>query len=215
MSLQLLDIQTRVAPGEFFPQLGGGGGGPSGPNLVASTLTVSSILGGGPSQSLTFPNGLSIPGGSAIAFGAKPVAGDDITFTGNQGSLLGVSTINGSAYPPAGSGVFQSTFSAVSCPSNASTVLMELTPGQWGFSGIGTLPSATDYLAGFVSVLSNATAGVNYGNLVTNTCNQPSALPVVLPTLNFGDSGLSTIKLIVANTASSNATFTGIVSKLY
>lgn len=211
----LLDNQTRLSPGVFIPALGGGGGGSSGPNIVASTITVSSILGGGSGQSLTFPNGLSLPGGSAIAFGAKPVAGDDITFTGNQGSLLGVSTINGSAYPPAGSGGFQSTFTAVSCPGNTSTVLMALTPGQWGFNGIGVLPSATDYLAGFVSVASNATNNINYGNLLANQSNQPSNLPVILPTLNFGDSGLSTIKLIVANTASSNATFTGIVSKLY
>lgn len=80
---------------------GGGGGGGSGAfsTVTASTLTVSTIAGGG---TLTVQDQLSLVGGSAInmgagipinfAAGASPFS---INFVGNDGNLAGVSTING------------------------------------------------------------------------------------------------------------------------
>lgn len=169
MSLSLLDNQTRVAPGEFFPQLGGTGTAVSTFNTVAVS------------------------------------------------SITGVSTINGIVYPPPGSGGFQSSFAAVAIPGNASTVLMTLTPGQWGFNGEAICGGTSAYNAGFVSVLSNSTTNVNRGNLNWSGAgeNQPADTATVVPTLNFGDNVLSTIKLIVSNNGSTAGTWSGLVSKLY
>lgn len=214
----LLDNQTRLAPNEFFSQLGGGGNTSSivGPNIVASTLTVSTILGGGPGQSLSFPNGMNVSGGATIAFGAKGAVGNDITFAGNAGALSGVSTINGNPYPPPGSGGFTSTFTAVPLPANASTILMEMPAGQYGLNGEAVAVSVSDQVSGFLSVLFNSASSVWRGNLNTNTSTQqPAQTNTLVPAINTGDSGLSTIKLLVCNNTANAGTFTGIVGKLY
>ena len=214
----LLDNQTRLAPNEFFSQLGGGGNTSSivGPNIVASTLTVSTILGGGPIQSLAFPNGMNIAGGASIAFGAKGAAGNDITFAGNGGALSGVSTINGNPYPPPGSGGFTSSFSAVALPANTSTILMEMPAGQFGFNGEASAGGVSDQVSGFLSVLFNSGSSVWRGNMnVDTSVQQPTQTNTLVPAINTADSGLSTIKLFVCNNTASAGTFTGIVGKLY
>lgn len=90
----------------YYSGGGGGGGGPVVSTIVvnASTLSVSSITASGPGQSLNFPNGFEMPLGASVAFTAGSGAGGvpDIEWTGNNGQISGVSTINGVAYPPAG-----------------------------------------------------------------------------------------------------------------
>ena len=158
---------------------GGGGGGGGGPvistvTVTASTLTVSSIVGGGPGQSLSFPNGLEMPTGAAIvlAGGGAPSAGD-IEFPGNNGQLVGVSTINGAAYPPAGGAASLSTVTASLLQIgqgqsfNINPVALNVTNGKWylaslqltdvGFSGI---PNATD---AFSISIEDATSQTNLG----------------------------------------------------
>jgi len=101
-SATLANISTPYYSG------GGGGGGPVGPVVStivvnASTLAVSSITASGPGQSLNFPNGFEMPVGAGIviAGGGAPASGD-IEFSNSNGQLVGVSTINGAPYPPAG-----------------------------------------------------------------------------------------------------------------
>lgn len=77
---------------------GGGGGGSSTINVVASTLTVSSIAGGGAGQTLDFPNGFILPAGASIQLDGG--GGPDIEFTNTNGTITGLSSINGAAYPP-------------------------------------------------------------------------------------------------------------------
>lgn len=103
--MSLLDNGTKANPSLVYYSGGGGGGG--GPTVVASTLTVSTILGGGPGQSLTFPNGFALPAGANIELAGAPApsAAGDIDFTNNNGTITGLSTINGSPYPPSGGAV--------------------------------------------------------------------------------------------------------------
>ena len=100
MSLTLLDNQTRASPGTFFPQLGGGGGGPS---ITTSNLSVSSIVGNAPGGQMTLdaPAGIFING-----FGLNFTdTGATISFLNNDGAMSGVSSINNLPYPPAGGAV--------------------------------------------------------------------------------------------------------------
>lgn len=127
-------------------------------------------------------------------------------------SSLSVSSINGAA--PGGGGLFTSSFNAVPCAASASTILMEMPAGQFGFNGILVGTSATSMLSGTVNSL--VVGGTNYwGQIDQAASGQPAnGLPCQM-VINEGDSGLSTIKLIVANTSGQAATFTGAVGKLY
>jgi hypothetical protein len=107
-----------------------GGGGSSTINVVASTLTVSSILGGGPGQTLEFPNGFQMPVGASIQLGGG--GGPDINFTANDGEITGLSTINGAAYPPPAAATAVSTLLASVFVGDAP---QSLTPS----SGVSTL----------------------------------------------------------------------------
>ena len=127
-------------------------------------------------------------------------------------SSILVSSINGAA--PGGSG-FVSTFS-IPLPIGTSTTLMTLSPGTWAYNGVALFSGATEPLNGFANTLLNVSQGVYYGSLFANSNSQPAAgvVPCEM-TLNFGDSGLSTIKLICANNSGSLAgTWVGAVSKL-
>lgn len=112
MSLQLLDNQTRLAPNEFFPQLGGGGGG--GSNIVANsvdsiTASISTMnvltINGLSGAAVDAPDGLNVGGAglnmsnNPISFGAGSLG---VVFLANDGVLTGVSTINSQPYPPSG-----------------------------------------------------------------------------------------------------------------
>lgn len=102
----LLGNGTLAAPGSAYYGAGGGGGGGSGSfsTVTASTInteliTISSIGGG---ATTTVDSQLSFVAGSAINMGAGvPInfaAGADpfsINFLGNDGSLVGVSSLNG------------------------------------------------------------------------------------------------------------------------
>ena len=115
MSLSLLDNQTRLAPNEFFPQLGGGGGGGGGGSGSFSTVTTSTITseivnvstlvdvagtGGGV---IDVPSILKVDAGggiiltSSIGITIEPAASAVavINFLGNDGGIAGLSTING------------------------------------------------------------------------------------------------------------------------
>ena len=92
----ILDNATKATPG--VPYYSGGGGG--GPTVTTSNLTVSSITGAN-SQSVVVTNGLSMAGGAQLTFSAGGGI-PDIRFSGSNGTLTGVSTINGAAYPPPG-----------------------------------------------------------------------------------------------------------------
>lgn len=105
MSLKPLVTHFDAIDSLYAPYTGGGGGGGTSTiNVVASTLTVSSILGGGAGQNLDFPNGFTLPAGASIVLAGAPgpTAAGDIDFTNNNGTITGLSSINGAAYPPAG-----------------------------------------------------------------------------------------------------------------
>lgn len=98
MSLSLLDNQTRVSPGSFFPQLGGGGGGGVAPAGI-STNTVSASS--GTTLTLEVSSGqpfLTLDSQLSTIFAYAPIV--DVS----SGDLQ-VSSINGGAYPPS-SGVY-------------------------------------------------------------------------------------------------------------
>ena len=123
MSLTLLDNQTRASPGTFFPQLGGGGGG------VGSNITVSSITGGdGGALSINAPAGFFVnqPGIFMPSNGS-------LNFQDNNGALTGVSSINNTVYPPAGTNSLWSSFTVTLAP-NSSTLLVALPVGQFGYN---------------------------------------------------------------------------------
>ena len=161
---------------------GGGGGGPVGPvistvTVTASTLTVSSIVAGGPGQSLSFPNGFEMPNGASIvlAGGGAPSAGD-IGFPGNNGQLVGISTINGAPYPNS-----QSTVTAAliqvgpgqnlnlnAIPLNTVSSKFYLASLEITDTSFSAVPSATDCL-----IISVADAG-NETNLGTYNMSQLS-----------------------------------------
>ena len=128
MSLTLLDNQTRASPGTFFPQLGsGGGGGGSGSNF--SSITVSSIIGGdGGALAVNAIGGFFVnePGIFMPSNGL-------LSFQDLNGALNGVSSINGSVYPPAGTNSLWSSFT-VNLPANSSTLLCEMPIGQFGYN---------------------------------------------------------------------------------
>ena len=169
--------------------------------------------------------------GSVVALGADIVAGG-LGLVGTGGafntqtagyisgdgaggigiSSLTVSSINGVA--PGGTSLL-SSFSAVPCPQSASTVLMSMPAGIFAYSGLCQGGGATSYLSGNLNVLIDQLSGVNFGAIVdVGSVQPPPAFPAVM-TINDGDSGLSTIKLIVANTSGTTAAaFTGAVFKL-
>ena len=137
----ILDNGTKATPGVPYYSGGGGGGGGSGTNVssvtsVTSSLTVSTILGGGPAQTLTFPNGFSLPAGASIELGGAPgpTAVGDIDFTNNNGTITGVSTINGNPYPPSGGAVSTLMTSRYAPGGGLGPVTLASTPtvaGKW------------------------------------------------------------------------------------
>lgn len=138
MSLKPLQTHFTAAESLYAPYTASGGGGGGGPAVVASTLTVSTILGGGPGQSLDFPNGFVLPVGANMELGGAPVAtaAGDIDFTNNNGTITGLSTINGVAYPPAGAAASISTTTTSggyfgSAPLNLNAAPMTVTPNKW------------------------------------------------------------------------------------
>lgn len=150
--MSLLQNATYSAPGA--PLYGsGGGGGSLGPVASTTQLFVSSIgsaTGGEPS----FPNGLAFTGGSLITAGG---GGPDIEFSGNNGTITGLSSINGSAYPPAGASANISTFTTSGgyFPGGASVALnavpAAVTPNKWYLASLEITdmtfvapPNATD-----------------------------------------------------------------------
>jgi hypothetical protein len=127
-------------------------------------------------------------------------------------SSLTVSSINGAA--PGGSAFF-STF-LVDCAQSASTILMELPAGTWSYNGLLSGGGSSAYLNGFVNVAADSVPNY-YASLFPpqfDNTQGAGVFPAAM-TLNFGDSALSTIKLIVANNSgSTDATFVGGVFKL-
>lgn len=98
MSLKPLESHFGPTQSLYAPYTTTGGGGSSTINVVASTLTVSSIAGGGPGQSLEFPNGFILPSGASMQLGGG--GGPDIEFTATNGAITGLSSINGVAFDP-------------------------------------------------------------------------------------------------------------------
>ena len=93
---------------------GGGGGGAStiGPVLALSSLTVSSINGIGGDLVLNAVGGIVVDG---PGFGLLFPTDGEINFQDSLGSLVGVSSINGSVYPPpAGTTISSFTTASVS-----------------------------------------------------------------------------------------------------
>jgi hypothetical protein len=76
------------------PYYSGGGGPGGGPVVSTSQLLVSSINTLVPGAAPTAPNGFDLPGGANIAFVAGG-GGPDIQFTANNGTITGLSSING------------------------------------------------------------------------------------------------------------------------
>ena len=223
-----LPTATYSAPGvSLYAALGGGGGGSSGSQISSSGAYVLCstngvlVLGNLPG---TFQPDIQIgDANNTIGISLENSQGDSLTlYNGSIGittqnvnmtnTNLNVSSINGAA--PGGSSFF-STLS-VPLPTQTSTVIFSFTPGTWTYNGLGLFSGATEPFNGFVNVISNVSQGVNYGSLFANSNSQPSAGTVPSEmTLNFGDSGLSTIKLICANnSASQTGTWQGAVIKL-
>ena len=126
--MSLLETGTKANQNVAYYSGGGGGGG--GPVVVASTLTVSSIAGGGPGQTLDFPNGFQLPAGANIELAGAPgpSAAGDIDFTNNNGTITGLSTINGVAYPPSGGAVSTLMTSRFAPQGGVGPVLLASTP---------------------------------------------------------------------------------------
>lgn len=160
----ILDNGTKANNDIAYYSGGGGGGGST--NLVASTLTVSSINGLlGPSGSLTC-NGPLLMQNGGIAMNldsiiwAAGAPGDTLAWNGNDGQIAGVSTINGVPYPPAASG--GGCFQLVS----AGTV--PLTGGTGGAASnctaaFTTVP-LTDYYRASICFVYNQVSGTPAGN---------------------------------------------------
>lgn len=102
----LLDNQTRLSAGAFFPQLGGGGGGGGGgTNPIVSTTTVSTIVGGGGSGDLSVEaNKLFLNTVSGVFIGDATGLGAGTLNV----SSINVSSINGASPGGGGSGGVQS-----------------------------------------------------------------------------------------------------------
>ena len=114
-----------------------------------------------------------------------------------------------------GGSLFQSTFAAVPCPGNSSTILMEVPAGQYGFNGLIQGGGATSMLSGNVNVIVDQAGPFYYGQINQLVGSQPAGSFPAQMVINQGDSGLSTIKLIVAATGGTSGAFTGVISKLY
>ena len=153
------------------PYYSGGGGGGSTINVVASTLTVSSILGGGPGQTLEFPNGFVLPAGASAQLGGG--GGPDIDFVSTNGTITGLSSINGVAFNPA---ALQTNISVAtttggyfgSAPVNFNPILATLSSGKWYNVSMEitdmtfvTQPNATDsFLISFADGVNETKLGV-------------------------------------------------------
>jgi hypothetical protein len=129
-------------------------------------------------------------------------------------SSLTVSSINGVA-PGGGSSLFQSTFNGITINPTASTILMEVPAGQFGYNGLVQGGGGTSLLTGYISVAVDQSGPNYFGSINDQTQAQPANSFNATMVINEGDSGLSTIKLIVANTGIATGQFTGVVSKLY
>jgi len=127
---------------------------------------------------------------------------------------LVVSSINGAA-PGGGSSLFQSTFNGITINPTASTILMEMPAGQFGYNGLVQGGGGTSLLTGYISVAVDQSGPNYFGSINDQTQAQPANSFNATMVINEGDSGLSTIKLIVANTGIATGQFTGVVSKLY
>lgn len=137
MSLRPLQTHFTAADSLYAPYTTTGGGGGSGPVVVASTLTVSTILGGGPGQSLDFPNGFSLPAGANIELAGAPgpSAAGDIDFINNNGTITGLSTINGTPISALGGGAVSTLMTSRYAPQGGvGPVTLASTPtvaGKW------------------------------------------------------------------------------------
>lgn len=160
---------------------GGGGGGGSTVTVTASTLTVSTILGGGPGQSLAFPNGFELPVGANIvsAGGGAPSTGD-IDFPNNNGQIVGVSTINGAPYPPGGGGAVSSVTASVHV-GTAPTV----------FTPLGMTVQANRYYLCSANILD---IGITSGTLT------PGDSITIVAGSDAGTNAIGTIDLVQAST---------------
>jgi hypothetical protein len=180
--MSILDQQCRAAPGVLFADIGSGGGGGGGANPVVSTIQVSTIIADGNtisfkgnvdmSQSEVFissiggkgvngtvvQNGLDFVDGASIYFEQNKmgaVAG--ITFSGNDGNILGLSTVNGAPYPP-----------AAALPST--TARFAATPNIY-------VPAAgTNQTVGSFSTVAGSVYQINVDSLRVQ--NQPAGAPV-------------------------------------
>ena len=121
--------------------LGGGGGGGGGTSTLTATYTLEvstlvSIVGG---QTITVPNDLLFPAGSGALFGGGGVP--DIQFQNSNGTITGLSTING---VPFGSSANISTNTTNggyfgNIPVNLNPVPFNVTPDKWYNASISFL----------------------------------------------------------------------------
>lgn len=140
--------------------------------------------------------------------------GGSSSFSTLSVSSLTVSSINGVA-PGGGSSLFQSTFNGVTIDPTASTILMEMPAGQFGYNGLVQGGGGTSLLTGYISVAVDLSGPNYFGSISDQTQAQPANSFNATMVINEGDSGLSTIKLIVANNGIATGQFTGVVNKLY
>ena len=130
--MSLLDNYTKANKSVAY--YSGGGGGSVGPVISTSELFVSSIVSAVPGSAPTAPNGINFTGGSLISAGG---GGPDIEFSGNNGTITGLSSINGSAYPPAGASANISTntttggYFGVNTSISLTQAPFAVTPGKW------------------------------------------------------------------------------------
>lgn len=130
MSLRPLQTHYSAVSSLYAPYTtsGGGGGGGGASTFVTanvSSLAVSSIASLVPGGEVEIANGLSFPIGADIIFSAGGGA-PDINFSASNGTIAGVSTINGVAYPPPGSAAPISTI--VSGGATIGSVSVNLVP---------------------------------------------------------------------------------------
>jgi hypothetical protein len=136
---------------EVKPYYSGGGGGGGGVVTSTSQLLVSSINTLVNGQAPTAPNGIDLPGGANLDFVAGG-GGPDIQFTANNGTITGLSSVNGApvrgiSTPTTGGGYFGQTPAANLNPS----VLVPLSTGRWYLNSLEitdmtfvSQPAATD-----------------------------------------------------------------------
>lgn len=175
-----------------------GGGGQALSTLALSSLTVSSINGIGGDLVLNAVGGIVVDG---PGFGIQFPTDGEIDFQDSKGALVGLSSINGAAYPPAGLGPNPAFSTVTAATGNFSTVNISSLNGNlagrialaqnFNLSSISGISMGTFPISGRVSYVGNAFGNQQSASFTFATSNAPSSIVIgqtqIFPTVAWNE----------------------------